>query len=61
MLEGSRQTVLQPVSAIITGYIGLTAYMDLDAMNRMLGEGDGDLGRLSGARQRARGTSCSPR
>jgi putative ABC transport system permease protein len=40
ILEGRRQTVLQPVSAIITGFIGLTAYMNLDAMNRMLKEGD---------------------
>ncbi|MFN4141482.1 ABC transporter permease [Aestuariivirga sp.] len=40
VLEGRRQTVMQPVSAIITGYIGLTAYMDLSAMNRMLGEGE---------------------
>ena len=37
--EGRRQSVLAPVSAIITGYIGLTAFMELDAMNRMLGEG----------------------
>jgi putative ABC transport system permease protein len=40
VLEGRRQTVMQPVSAIITGFIGLTAYMNLDAMNRMLKEGD---------------------
>ena len=40
VLEGRRQTVMEPVSAIITGFIGLTAYMDLDAMNRMLEEGD---------------------
>ena len=40
LLEGRRQTVLQPVSAIITGFIGLTAYMNLDAMNRMLDEGE---------------------
>lgn len=39
ILEGRRGTFMQPVSAIITGYIGLTAYMDLGAMNRMLGEG----------------------
>jgi putative ABC transport system permease protein len=39
VLEGKRQKLLEPVSAIITGYIGLTAYMNLDAMNRMLGEG----------------------
>jgi putative ABC transport system permease protein len=40
LLEGRRQTVRQPVSAIITGFIGLTAYMNLDAMNRMMGEGE---------------------
>jgi putative ABC transport system permease protein len=39
VLEGRRQTMLQPVSAIITGYLGLTAYMDLGALNRMLDEG----------------------
>jgi putative ABC transport system permease protein len=38
VLEGRRQRLQQTVSAIITGYIGLTAYMDLDAMNHMLGE-----------------------
>ena len=40
VLEGQRQTIRQPVSAIITGFIGLTAYMNLDAMNRMLGDGE---------------------
>ena len=35
-----RQTVMQPVSAIITGFIRLTAYMNLDAMNPMLKKGD---------------------
>ncbi len=39
VLEGRRQRLLQPVSAIITGYLGLTAYMDLEQMNRMLDEG----------------------
>lgn len=38
VLEGRRQKLDVPVSAIITGFIGLTAYMNLDAMNRMLGE-----------------------
>lgn len=38
VLEGRRQTLEAPVSAIITGFIGLTAYMNIDAMNRMLGE-----------------------
>ena len=40
VLEGRRQTVRQPVSAIVSGFIGLTAYMNLSAMNRMLGDGD---------------------
>jgi putative ABC transport system permease protein len=40
LLEGDRRVIIQPVSAIITGYIGLSAIMELDAMNRMLGEGD---------------------
>lgn len=39
ILEGDRRIVRQPVSAIITGYMGLTAYMDLDALNRLLDEG----------------------
>ena len=39
VLEGKRQTVRAPVSAIITGFIGLTAYMNIDALNRMLDEG----------------------
>lgn len=39
VLEGDRRIVWQPVSAIIAGYLGLTAVMDLDAMNAMLGEG----------------------
>ena len=40
VLEGRRQTVRQPVSAIVSGFIGLTAYMNLSAMNRLLGDGD---------------------
>lgn len=40
VLEGKRQTVRLPVSAIVSGFIGLTAYMNLDAMNRMLGDGE---------------------
>lgn len=39
MLEGRRQKLMQPVSAIITGYIGLSAFMTLDALNAMLGDG----------------------
>ena len=40
LLEGRRQTVLLPVSVITTGYIGLSAVMNLDAMNRLLDEGN---------------------
>jgi putative ABC transport system permease protein len=39
VLEGDRRTMQEPVSAIITGFLGLTAFMDIDALNRMLGEG----------------------
>lgn len=39
LIEGDRRSVRQPVSAIITGYIGLSAFMDLEALNTMLGDG----------------------
>ena len=39
VLEGDRRTVREPVSAIITGYLGLTAFMEIGALNKMLGEG----------------------
>jgi putative ABC transport system permease protein len=39
VLEGRRQTLLQPVSAVIEGYIGLTAFMNIGALNRALDEG----------------------
>ncbi len=39
LLEGRRQSLLLPVSAIATGYIGLSAFMNIDAMNRLLDEG----------------------
>lgn len=38
ILEGRRQTRLVDVTAIATGFIGLTAFMDITAMNRMLDE-----------------------
>ena len=59
ILEGRRQTVMQPVSAIVTGYIGLTGFMDLDAMNRMLGEGAIISGVHLADRSAAIATSCS--
>lgn len=39
VLEGDRRIVHEPVAAVIAGYLGLAAYMDLAAMNRLLGEG----------------------
>lgn len=39
VLEGRGQTLREPVAAIATGFIGLTAFMDLGALNRMLEEG----------------------
>ncbi|MEZ5841374.1 MAG: ABC transporter permease [Hyphomicrobiales bacterium] len=39
ILDGERRTVEVPVTAIIQGYMGLTSYMDLDALNRMAREG----------------------
>lgn len=39
VLEGRRQRLTVPITAIVTGFIGLTAYMDLGALNRMLDEG----------------------
>lgn len=38
ILEDKRKTVFEPVSAIITGYLGLSAFMSLDALSRTLGE-----------------------
>ncbi len=37
--EGDRRILTLPVSAIAEGYIGLMAYMDIDALNRVLREG----------------------
>ncbi len=60
LLEGDRRTLQAPVTAIVEGFLGLSAYMNLDAMNRMLREGpvisgvhlaidDHKLGQLYGA------------
>lgn len=37
-LEGQRKTRRVPISAVVTGFIGLTAFMELDAMNHLLEE-----------------------
>lgn len=44
LLEGDRRTIELPVTGIITGYLGLMAYMEIDAASGMLREAD----RISG-------------
>jgi putative ABC transport system permease protein len=39
VLEGARPTRTVVVSGIVTEYLGLSAYMDLDALNRLMQEG----------------------
>lgn len=39
LLEESRRTLVVPVSALIQSYIGVSAYMDLEALNDLLDEG----------------------
>ena len=39
ILQGERRTVEVPVTAIVQGYMGLTSYMNLDALNRLAREG----------------------
>jgi putative ABC transport system permease protein len=40
VLEGRQRRVSAPVVALVNEYIGVQAYMHLDAMNRLLGDGD---------------------
>lgn len=39
LLEENRRRVSVPVSGLIQSYVGISAYMDLDAVNALLGEG----------------------
>ncbi|MBB4302001.1 putative ABC transport system permease protein [Rhodobium orientis] len=39
LLEGDRRTVQVPVTATVEGFIGLSAYMELSALNRLKREG----------------------
>lgn len=39
-LEGKRRRHVVPVVAIIEQWVGMAAYMDIDALNRLLAEGD---------------------
>lgn len=38
LLEGDRREMTVPVATIVEGYLGLSAYMELDALNRLLGQ-----------------------
>jgi putative ABC transport system permease protein len=38
-LEGRRETVLVPVAGLVKEYMGVSAYMDIDGLNRLLREG----------------------
>jgi putative ABC transport system permease protein len=40
IMEGDRATVSERVSAINEGFLGLTAFMEIGALNRLLGEAD---------------------
>lgn len=40
VLEGSRPVRRVPVTALVKQYIGLQGYMELDALNRLMGEGN---------------------
>jgi putative ABC transport system permease protein len=40
VLEGRGRTVVTPLAAVVDEMMGLNAYMDRDALNRLLGEGD---------------------
>ena len=40
VLEGSRPTLEMPVAAFVSQYIGVSAYMELNALNRIMGEGN---------------------
>lgn len=39
LLEGNRHTLTVTVAAVVQGYLGLTAYMDLTALNELLRQG----------------------
>lgn len=40
LLEGRRNTALLPVAGVIEGYLGMAAYMDINALGTLLGESD---------------------
>lgn len=40
VLDGRSETRLVPVSGVVRQWLGMSAYMDIDAMNALLGDGD---------------------
>ncbi|MEW6720788.1 MAG: FtsX-like permease family protein [Thermodesulfobacteriota bacterium] len=40
ILEGKRRVLEIPVAGLVPEYVGVNAYMEMDALNRLLGEGD---------------------
>jgi putative ABC transport system permease protein len=40
LLEGRRNTALLPVAGVIEGYLGMAAYMDINALGTLMGESD---------------------
>ena len=40
VLDGRRQQLRLPVTQLVTEHVGVQAYMNLDALNRALGDGD---------------------
>jgi len=55
VLEGRRQTLEVPVSGVIAEYLGVSVYMELDALNRLLGEGEAISGAWLGLAGQERG------
>ncbi len=53
VLEGKRPERSVPVAALAEDFAGIAAYMDMEALNRLLGEGD----RINGARMTVAGGS----
>jgi len=39
-LQGERRRFELPIAGTVKEFIGISAYLELDAMNRMLGEGE---------------------
>ena len=56
VLEGSRPVLEVPVAGLVGEYFGVNAYMELSALNRLLGEGNAISGAFLSADREDRGT-----